>query len=143
METVVISLLHTLAQYTVSCSDKVIPQQSFEFHIYSTLLLIRHAYPSCQSKKRREKQTSNAALLVALLSANYFIIILDVKILHLLFNDMIAVLNNNMIFIIIWPSTHHVLNSQKDNHQKKLDHLKLNISSQQNFFTKEMKMKFF
>lgn len=55
---------------------------------------------------------------------------------------MIAVLNNNMIFIIIWLSTHHILNSQKGNHQKKLDHLKLSISLQQNFFTKEMKTKF-
>ena len=55
---------------------------------------------------------------------------------------MIAVLNNNMIFIIIWLSTHRILNSQKGNHQKKLDHLKLSISLQQNFFTKAMKMKF-
>ena len=47
-----------------------------------------------------------------------------------------------MIFVIIWLSTHHILNSQKGNHQKKLDHLKLSISLQQNLFTKEMKTKF-
>ena len=64
METVVISLLHTPARYTVSCSDMIIPQQSFEFHIYSTLSLIHHAYPSSQNKKRRENWTSNAALLL-------------------------------------------------------------------------------
>lgn len=32
---------------------------------------------------------------------------------------MIAVLNNNMIFInIIWPNTHHILNSQKGKREK-------------------------